>query len=152
MLSLVLLIPILTYLPTEWANSIHPTEESITQQSERVHFKCSQPTAEQDALIREAVEKHYLVRRVEFIGNEYTRDNVLRRKIMLEEGEAFTRKNLVKSVESVSKLRKIIYPVKLSDVEIRLDRSDKAVDMTICFKEKPKSTDGAKRSSSKPAS
>ena len=108
--------------------------------------KCAQPAADQDALIREAVEKKYLVGRVEFVGNEYTRDNVLRRKIMLEEGEVFTRENLVKSLESVSKLRKIIFPVKLSDVDVRLDRSAKIIDMGICFQEKRKSPDGKKGS------
>ena len=151
MLSLVLLISILTYLSTEGPKSIHGTETAIPQVSDRVHLKCSQPAAEQDALITEAVEKQYLVRRVEFIGNEYTRDNVLRRKIMLLEGDVFTRENLIKSLEKVSKLKTIIYPVNLGDVEIRLDRSDKIIDVGICFQEKRKSP-SAKRGSSKPAS
>src|SRR5687768_12043398 len=99
MLSLLLLISMLTYLPTEWPNSIHGTQTAIPQESDRVDLKCSQPAAEQDALIREAVEKQYLVRRVEFIGNVYTRDNVLRRKIVLEEGDVFTRENLIKSLK-----------------------------------------------------
>jgi outer membrane protein assembly factor BamA len=70
---------------------------------------------------------------------------VLRRRILLQEGDIFTRENLVKSLENVNQLKKIIYPVKLSDVIIRLDRSEKIVDMTICFKEKRKKRSSSKR-------
>jgi hypothetical protein len=139
MSALVLLILILKVLITDGGNSVHQNKGSVSQESDRVHSECSQPAAELDALIREAVAKQFLVGRVEFIGNAHTRDNVLRRKILLDEGDVFTRENLVKSLESVSKLRKIIYPVKLNDVEIRLHRSDKIIDIGICFQEKQKS-------------
>ena len=138
MLLLVHAIPILISLLTG-ANSLNRNEAAIMRQSDRVHFKCAQAAPEQNALINQAIEQQYLVRRVEFVGNEYTRDNVLRRKITLEECDVFTRENLIKSLESVSTLKKIIYPVKLSDVEIRLDRSEKIIDMTICFKETKRS-------------
>jgi outer membrane protein assembly factor BamA len=62
---------------------------------------------------------------------------VLRRRLInLIEGDVFTRENLAKSLESLSKLKKIVYPVKFSDVTVSLDRSDKLVDIEICFKEK----------------
>jgi hypothetical protein len=43
---------------------------------------------------------------------------------------------LIEGAESVSKLSKIIYPVKLSDVILKLDREEKMVDLINCFREK----------------
>jgi outer membrane protein assembly factor BamA len=99
-------------------------------------FKCSQPVAEREALIRQAETNQYTVRRVEFVGNSYTLDAVLRRRIaaLLEEGDVFTRRKLIMSLRNAGKL-KTIYPVRLRDVVIRLDKSGKMVDMNICFKE-----------------
>jgi outer membrane protein assembly factor BamA len=100
-------------------------------------FECSQPTKVQNAIIREAERDQYTTRRVEFIGNRDTRDAVLRRRIIigLQEGDLFTRWNLIRSLRNVSKL-KLIHPVKVSDVELHLNRSERTVDMIICFKEK----------------
>jgi outer membrane protein assembly factor BamA len=107
------------------------------QDSDVGQFNCSQRTFEQTALIREAETDKYTTRRVEFIGNNYTRDGVLRRRIImgLQEGELFTRQNLIKSLKNVSRL-KIIYPARLRDVVIQLDRPGKMVNMIICFREK----------------
>jgi len=147
MKAIILIISLLAFAPSREPKSKHPAEE---QESVRSALECSQSEAEQDPLLREAIANQYWVRRVEFSGNDYTRDNVLRRRIMLEEGDVFTRENLVKTLESVSKIKKIIYPVKLSDVIVRLDRSEKIIDMTICFKERPRQR--AKRGSGKRAS
>ena len=113
---------------------------SAAQAVTLTRHKCSQSAAERDALLRDAESNEYHVRRVEFLGNKHTRDQVLRERIpLLQEGELLSRPNLIKSLESVSKL-KIISPVRMSDVEIRLDREDKFVDMLICFREKPRRT------------
>lgn len=96
---------------------------------------CSQPTAEQSSLIRKAQKNRYLIRRVEFIGNEKTRDSVLRRRILLQEGNVFTRAILIKSLASVSTL-KIVYPVTLNDVVALLNDEEKTIDVLICFKER----------------
>jgi len=100
---------------------------------------CSQPAREQAALIREAEARRYLTRRVEFSGNQYTRDMVLRREFVkgLNEGDLFTRRSLLSSLRNVSKL-KVIYSIKLRDVVVRLDRDEKLVDMLICFRERPR--------------
>lgn len=95
---------------------------------------CSQHSTEQSSLIRKAQKNKYLIRRVEFIGNENTRDGVLRRRILLQEGNVFTRAILIKSLARVSTL-KMIYPVTLSDVEARLNDEEKTIDVLICFKE-----------------
>ena len=107
------------------------------QESEESQFKCSQRGFEQNSLIREAERDRYTTRRVEFIGNNYTRDGILRRRIIigLQEGDLFTRHNLIRSLQNVSKL-KVIYPARLRDVVIQLDRPGKMVDMIICFREK----------------
>jgi outer membrane protein assembly factor BamA len=107
------------------------------QESGAGQFKCAQPTSEQDALIREAETNKYTTRRVEFIGNNYTRDGILRRRIIigLQEGDLFTRHNLIRSLRNVSKL-KVIYPVRLRDVVLHLNGSEKTVDLIICLREK----------------
>jgi len=107
------------------------------QESEEGQFKCSQRGSEQNTLIREAERDRYTTRRVEFIGNNYTRDGILRRRIIigLQEGDWFTRHNLIRSLQNVSKLS-VIYPARLRDVVIQLDRPGKMVNMIICFREK----------------
>ena len=147
MAPIILIISLLASVPSREPGFRHPAEGP---ESLHTALECSQSEAEQEPLLREAIANQYWVRRVEFSGNDYTRDNVLRRRIMLEEGDVFTRENLVKSLESVSKLKKIIYPVKLRDVIVRLDRSEKIIDMTICFKERPRQR--PKRGSGKRAS
>jgi len=99
--------------------------------------QCSQPTEERDAIIREAEKDRYTTRRVEFIGNRDIRDATLRSRtnIGLQEGDLFTRQNLVRSLRNVSRV-KGIYPVRMKDVELRLNRDDKTIDMVICFRQR----------------
>lgn len=87
-------------------------------------------------LMDEAEKNEYTVRRVEFTGNTYTRDNILRRRFLQTEGDVFSRKALEQSLKNFSKLR-IIYPVTLNHVEVRLDREEKLMDFTIYFRERP---------------
>jgi outer membrane protein assembly factor BamA len=92
-LTCIILSLTLAILPTKAV----PQEQSkpqVTQEFQPAPFKCSQPTSGQNAMIREAEKDHYTTRRVEFIGNRYTRDMVLRRRITigLQEGDFFTRR------------------------------------------------------------
>jgi Surface antigen variable number repeat len=149
MLTIIILVSLLTDLLIQDAKATQP----VRQNSAPIFSVCSQPAAERNALIREAEGNQFIVRRVEFIGNAHTSDFVLRRRIInLTEGDVFTRRNLVKSLTSVSRLKTIIHPVKLSDVTIHLDRAEKFIDMEICFKEKRRSHRLAEDSSSKRAS
>ena len=137
-----------------FALAILPTQVISQEQSKRqvpqgdppAALNCSQPTSEQNAIIREAEKDRYTTRRVEFNGNRYTPDMVLRRRIIigLQEGDIFTRRNLIRSLRNVSKLR-IIYPVSSRNVELHLNRSEKTVDMIICFQERKRP--GPKRAS-----
>jgi hypothetical protein len=98
---------------------------------------CSQSTASREALIRRAEKLRFTVRRVEFLGTTYTRDEVLRRRMTnLQEGDLFSRQKLVISLRNMSKLRNEIYPVKVKNVELRLNEQEQTVDMMICFKPK----------------
>jgi hypothetical protein len=136
MVIFILLISFLTYLPGQAAKSVQTIKASVAQDSDNAPLKCSQPAAEQVPLIRLAEENQYIVRRVELLGNRYIRDNTLRRRLeLIQEGEVFKREKLIRSLESVSRLKNI-YPVKLRDVIINLDRPIKEVDVLICFKEK----------------
>ncbi len=114
--------------------SIEPLN-TIQTASSQTSIKYAQPAIERESLLREAIENRYTVRRVEFTGNEFTRDNILRRRIFLQEGDVFTRRNLLRSIANVSKV-KIIYPVRLNDVFVRLDPTDKLIDLTIRFRER----------------
>ena len=87
-------------------------------------------------LMEEATRTEYNVCRVEFVGNEHIRDNILRRRIVQQEGDVFSRKALEQSLKNFSTL-KMIYPVTLNDVEVRLDRKEKLMDFTIFFRERP---------------
>jgi surface antigen-like variable number repeat protein len=86
-------------------------------------------------LMDDAMQSEYTVRRVEFSGNQHIRDNTLRRRFLQPAGDVFSRKVLEQSLKNLSRLR-IIYPVTLSDVEVRLDRENKHVDFTIYSRER----------------
>ena len=105
---------------------------------ENARFGCTQPAEEQAAIIREAEDNEYSIRRLEFLGNESIRDGVLRKRMrILQEGEKFRRSNLVSGLKNVSRL-KTLHEVRFSDVVLRLEKSDKLIDMIICFREKKK--------------
>jgi hypothetical protein len=134
MMILILLISFFTYSPSE-ANFAQPIRE-LTVKHDSYRSPCFQRATEKERLMREAEENQYTLRRIEFIGNTYTRDQVLRDRMeILQEGNLFTRENLIRSLQSVSQLE-TLYPVKLSNVAIRLDRLEKEIDIIICFKEK----------------
>jgi len=96
---------------------------------------CGQTTAEQTPSLREAVDQRYTLRRVEFIGNETIRDHDLRRRVVLREGDLFNQRNLAKTLVSLNRLRNL-YPLTMRDVIVRLDRTEKLVDMTFCIRER----------------
>jgi len=98
---------------------------------------CSQTTEVQNVIIREAERDRYTTRRIVFIGNQYTRDDALKSRIDLglQEGDLFTRRNLSRSLRSVTTLKRM-YPVTIADVVLHLNPSEKTIDVFICFKER----------------
>ena len=93
--------------------------------------------ARRDALMREAEAGRYSVRRVEFVGNRRTRDDVLRRRLAFDEGDLFTKELLLQSLRQLSGL-KAVRPVGLEDVDVRLDRAGRSVDLSIRLRETPR--------------
>ena len=104
------------------------------------NFVCNQSTTERNALMSEAERNTFTVRRVEFIGLTYTHDQIVRDRMtpLVQEGDIFSRDKLVKSLQNMSRLR-TINPLRLRDVVIQLNESEKLVDMIICFKQKARS-------------
>ena len=100
---------------------------------------CSQPATERDNFMDEAQRNHFTLRRAEFLGLTYTRDTLMRGRMtaVINEGDLFTREKLVRSLRRMSTLKRV-YPVRLKDVEIRLDRSNRLIDLAICFRERPR--------------
>lgn len=99
---------------------------------------CSQSNRRREALMQQAGRQRFTLRRVEFVGLTYTPDEVLRARLIKfqQEGDLFSSAQLVKALNSMSKLRREIYPVRLSDIEVNLNESEQTVDITICFKPK----------------
>ena len=130
------LVGLFTILPPPFQAQAGPRSDlPAAHHAQAANLPCSQSVAEQAALIRKAQANKYPIRRIEFIGNERIRDGVLRRRILLQEGEFFTRGTLIKSLINVSKL-KLIYPVWRKNVMVKLDYQEKTVDVLICFKER----------------
>jgi len=113
------------------------TQQSKNQEASVFSEACSQSESERTTNLDEAEKNGYAIRRVEFLGNNNTRDIVLRRRILLEEGEPLTREKIEVSFKRLSKL-KMIYPLRFANIEIRLDRPNKVADLTICVTEKRK--------------
>lgn len=98
---------------------------------------CSQSESERTANLEEAEKNGYAIGRVGFFGNQNTRDLVLRKRILLEEGEPLTREKIEESLKRLSKL-KMIYPLRFANFEIQLDRANKIAHLEICVTEKRK--------------
>ena len=99
---------------------------------------CKQSAAEQNSLMTMAEKQNFTLRRIEFFGLTHTSDQSLRNRMtrFVNEGDLFSRKRLLKSLQNMSKLKRAIYPVRMRDVVLHLNRPDQVVDMTICFRER----------------
>ena len=114
---------------------VTPNVESSGSPQNKDPSRCGQPAAEQNPLLREAIDNRYTLRRIEFIGNETISDHMLRRRVVLREGDYFSQRNLVKTLASLNKLKQL-YPLTMSDVIVQLDKPEKWVDVTVCFRER----------------
>ena len=79
----------------------------------------------------------HTIRRVEFYGNTYTADNLIRRKLMLIEGESFDVSTLRRGLERVHRLG-IFEKVKDEEIEwCLLEGMTDEVDFVVEFRYKP---------------
>ncbi|MGH9432057.1 MAG: outer membrane protein assembly factor BamA [Terriglobia bacterium] len=86
-------------------------------------------------------EKQYFVHRINFVGNTKTRDKVIRREILLDEGSVFNTALWDLSVYRVNQLG-FFNPIKKEDYTVTQDNKDQTVDIDLKVKEKGKNSIG----------
>jgi hypothetical protein len=91
-------------------------------------------------VMTEAEKNQFTTRRVEFVGNEHIQDRTLRVRIPeLQEGDLFTKDAVMRSLASLNRFRGI-RPVSIKDVGVRLNRSDRTIDLVLYFTERSRRT------------
>jgi outer membrane protein insertion porin family len=80
-------------------------------------------------------DRQFYVNRIAFSGNTTTRDKVIRREIMLDEGQVF---NSTLWDTSMQRLNQLGYfePIRLEDVELKPNPTEPKVDVNLKIKEK----------------
>ena len=86
--------------------------------------------------------KKFFVSRIEFTGNTITRDKVIRRELLLEEGQQYNSQSWELSILRLNQLN-YFEPLKVEqDSESRLNPDDGTVDLLLKLKEKGKNSIG----------
>ena len=80
--------------------------------------------------------KQFTLRRLEFTGNTFTRDRVMRREFLLNEGDIYNQGYLDISVARLNQTQYFDPIDKDKDVEIRTDEEQGDVDLNVKIKEK----------------
>ena len=88
--------------------------------------------------------KQFYVRRIEFSGNTTTRDKVIRRELVLEEGQLYNERFWKLSIQRLNQLGffEQIKPDDPTTTERHLDEKEGTVDLTLKLKEKGKNQIG----------
>jgi outer membrane protein insertion porin family len=105
-------------------------------------FDIDEATKSADITLRFDEEKQYYVRRIDFSGNNTTRDKVIRRELLLDEGQLLNKRAWELSM---LRLNQLDYFEKIdaeSSVEIRRDLKNATVDLGLKVKEKGKQAIG----------
>lgn len=79
--------------------------------------------------------KQYTLRRLEFIGNTFTRDNVIRREVLLNEGERYNEQLWDLSLLRLNQLG-YFNQVKKEDATVNTNEKEGQVDLTVKLEEK----------------
>ena len=82
-------------------------------------------------------QKSYSVRRIEFVGNTTTRDKVIRRELLIDEGQVFDSRRWELSLLRLNQLN-YFEPVKPENAEIKRNPKNGTVDIKLKVKEKGK--------------
>lgn len=80
--------------------------------------------------------KQFRLRRLEFAGNTFTRDKILRREVLINEGDIYNQRLLEVSVVRLNQSGYFDPIDKDQDVEIRTDEEQGEVDLVVKVKEK----------------
>jgi outer membrane protein insertion porin family len=95
-----------------------------------------------DVVMRFTEEKQYYVRRIDFSGNTTTRDKVIRRELLLDEGQLFNKRAWE---ISILRLNQLDYFERIEEdkaVEIKRNTKEGTVDLNLKLKEKGKQSIG----------
>jgi outer membrane protein insertion porin family len=87
-------------------------------------------------------EKQYYVRRIDFVGNTTTRDKVIRRELLLDEGQLFNKRAWEISILRLNQLDYFDRIEEDKAVEIKRNQKEGTVDLTLKLKEKGKQSIG----------
>jgi outer membrane protein insertion porin family len=94
-----------------------------------------------DLLLTMQPDKQFYVRRINFLGNTKTRDKVMRREFVLEEGKVFNSAALDNSVLRLNQLG-FFERIEEKDYQVKPDEKNGAVDVEIKVKEKSQQSIG----------
>src|SRR5260370_1358462 len=86
--------------------------------------------------------KQYHVRRIDFVGNTTTRDKVIRRELLLDEGQVFNKRAWEVSILRLNQLDYFDRIEEDKAVEIKRNQKEGTVDLTLKLKEKGKQSIG----------
>jgi outer membrane protein insertion porin family len=86
-------------------------------------------------------QKQFHVRRIEFVGNTTTRDKVIRREILLDEGDVFNNRAWEVSILRLNQLD-YFEPIKPEHAELKRNLKEGTVDIALKVKEKGKQSIG----------
>lgn len=89
-----------------------------------------------DIVVRIEEGKQFSLRRLEFVGNTFTRDRVMRREFLINEGDIYNQNYLDVSVARLNQTQYFDPVDKDQDVEIRTDEEQGNVDLIVKVKEK----------------
>jgi outer membrane protein insertion porin family len=95
-----------------------------------------------DITMRFTEEKQYYVRRIDFSGNTTTRDKVIRRELLLDEGQLFNKRAWEISILRLNQLNYFERIEEDKAVEIKRNSKEGTVDLNLKLKEKGKQSIG----------
>ncbi|MCU1243285.1 MAG: surface antigen [Candidatus Acidoferrum typicum] len=95
-----------------------------------------------DITMRFNEEKQYYVRRIDFVGNTTTRDKVIRRELLLDEGQLFNKRAWEISILRLNQLDYFDRIEEDKAVQIKRNQKEGTVDLTLKLKEKGKQSIG----------
>jgi outer membrane protein insertion porin family len=93
-----------------------------------------------DWTIEIAQDKQYLVSRIEFSGNTVTRDKVIRRELLLEEGQIYSQQKWEYSIQRLNQLGYFDVLKVDDDTETHQNADDGTVELLLKVKEKGKNS------------
>jgi outer membrane protein insertion porin family len=105
-------------------------------------FDIDDPSATINLTLRFSEEKQYYVRRIDFTGNTTTRDKVIRRELLLDEGQLFNKRAWEISILRLNQLNYFDRIEEDKAVEIKRNTKDGTVDLNLKLKEKGKQSIG----------